>query len=69
MDQERVGFTFIPAHQDGTTFPHLPSTVGLGISSTGGAVGPPSMRGAGTTLRVLCGNLSGLTTMSLISGE
>src|SRR4051812_4123863 len=33
-------------------FPHLHSTVGLGVSSAGGAVGTVSTRGAGTTLRV-----------------
>jgi hypothetical protein len=37
-------------------FPHLHSTVGLGVvSSTGGAAGTPSMSGAGTTLSVLRG--------------
>ena len=37
-------------------FPHLYSTVGLGCtSSTGGALGTPSLTsGAGTTLRVFC---------------
>ena len=35
-------------------FPHLHSTVGLGVSSAGGAVGTLSTSGAGTTLRVFC---------------
>jgi len=35
--------------------PHLHSTVGLSVSSAGGAVGTVSTSGAGMTLRVLCG--------------
>src|SRR3954452_17011607 len=35
-------------------FPHLHSTVALGVSSAGGAVGTLSTSGAGTTLRVFC---------------
>jgi hypothetical protein len=56
MDHERAGFTSVPTYQDGTTVAALHSTVGLRVvSSTGGAVGTPSMSGAGTTLRVFCG--------------
>ena len=46
---------FFPRSRTAPQFPHVHSTVGLGASSTGGAVGTPSMSGAGTTLRVFCG--------------
>ena len=71
MQWTRRGQTlpFFPRIRTAPQFPHLHSTIGLGTSITGGAVGTLSMKGAGTTLRVLCGNLLGLTMMSLIGGE
>src|SRR3954453_23527306 len=44
--------------------PHLHSTVGLGVSSAGGAVGTVSTSGAGTTLSVLCGRAGIAATSS-----
>jgi hypothetical protein len=53
MDHERAGFTLVPRIRTAPHFPHLHSTVGLVVvSSTGGALGTPSMSGAGTTLSV-----------------
>jgi hypothetical protein len=46
-------------------FPHLHSTVGLGVSSAGGPVGTVSTSGAGTTLRVFCGR-AGITATSSV---
>ena len=50
------GYALLPSPRIRTApqFPHLHSTVGLGVSSTGGTVGALSMSGAGTTLRVFC---------------
>ena len=44
--------------------PHLHSTVGLGVSSAGGAVGTVSTSGAGMTLSVLCGRAGTAVTSS-----
>jgi hypothetical protein len=45
-------------------WPHLYSTVALGISIAGGAEGTPSMSGAGTTLRTFC-KRAGIAATSL----
>ena len=55
MDHERGALIPSPRIRTAPQFPHLHSTVGLGVSSAGGAVGTASTSGAGTTLSVLCG--------------
>ena len=49
--------------------PHLHSTVGLGVSSAGGAVGTVSTSGAGTTLSVLCGRAGTAVTSSKFGNQ
>jgi hypothetical protein len=61
-DYERVSLLSSTRIRTVPQFPHLNSAVGLGSSSTGGAVG--TMSGAGTTLSVLCGRAGIAATSS-----
>ena len=49
--------------------PHLHSTVGLSVSSAGGAVGTVSTSGAGMTLSVLCGRAGTAVTSSKFGNQ
>jgi hypothetical protein len=49
--------------------PHLHSTVGLGVSSAGGAVGTVSTSGAGMTLSVLCRKAGTAVTSSKLGTQ